>query len=357
MKTQRGTILVLVAMVLTALCGVGTLAVDATYLMEVRSELQNTADAAALAAASGLPVSQEEARQRALAYTQLNPILQPPQPVELGASDILFGHWDPQQRRFFPGATPTDSVQVTARLGEGTRPAAPTLFFARLFGVRSAEMRALATAELARPGRDIAIGVDQSGQMDDDTQSGGPPQPLTDAKQDGAWVVEHLIDQSTGSARDQAALIYFHSTPEQVQLLTGELNRVHELLVPGPGTEGKGGVNLSAAMATLREELGSPRANPAALRFGFLISDGRTNRPVPTEKAEREVRKEAQLLRQAGIRIIAVTVGTNTNEPLMAEIAQITRGVHLVNPTQEQLQRLPDELEGPETNTRAQLVE
>ena len=72
-QAERGSILILSALLMTALFGVAALAVDASFLMEVHSEVQNAADASALAGASGLVLSPIEARGRAADYADKNP--------------------------------------------------------------------------------------------------------------------------------------------------------------------------------------------------------------------------------------------------------------------------------------------
>ena len=58
MMDSEGSIAVVVALALVVLLGIGSLAIDIGQIATVRSELQNTADAAAMAAARALIVEQ-----------------------------------------------------------------------------------------------------------------------------------------------------------------------------------------------------------------------------------------------------------------------------------------------------------
>ena len=76
---ERGATLVLVALSLTVLLGMGALAIDAGMLYTARTELQRTADAAALAGASAFidspnSMAADPARQRAMEYATANPV-------------------------------------------------------------------------------------------------------------------------------------------------------------------------------------------------------------------------------------------------------------------------------------------
>ncbi len=130
--SERGAVLVFVSFSLVALLGMAALALDAGQLYWVRRELQNTADAAVLAAAELLP-STGSARSAALQYADLN------RPGSLAGSDIVFGNWDPDSSTFTPNGSPTNAVEVTTRETVDN-------FFARILGVNTSDVTAVAIA-------------------------------------------------------------------------------------------------------------------------------------------------------------------------------------------------------------------
>ncbi len=93
-RRQQGTMLVLVAAGAVALLGAGALAVDIGYFFTVRNQMQNAADAAAIAAAQGLIADPGNfsdngtAKQWAIQIAAKNKAAG--QPVTLSPSDITF---------------------------------------------------------------------------------------------------------------------------------------------------------------------------------------------------------------------------------------------------------------------------
>ena len=156
---RRGTAVVLTAVSLTVLVGFAALAVDMGVLYNVKTELQRTADSAAMAAAwklldqeklMGLPDMSEEinaAMGEAGAYAARNKVAGAS--PGLRNSDILIGHLnDPSNlaEQVGTGDSSTyNAVQITVRrdsLQNGPIP----LLFGQIFGMNSADVSAKATA-------------------------------------------------------------------------------------------------------------------------------------------------------------------------------------------------------------------
>ncbi len=126
-RDEKGQVLVIAALTLPVLLGMGALAVDVGYVYVARTAMQNAADAGARAGAASLASGgQNQATLDATNFANLN----------LAQSSYL------------AGATPTvtfpdaDSVQVTIN-----HPTLP-LFFARAIGFNTTVVNAAATASL-----------------------------------------------------------------------------------------------------------------------------------------------------------------------------------------------------------------
>lgn len=136
-RCERGGVLPFVGLSLTVILGFAALAIDLTHQSALRSQLQATADAAALAAASQLP-NEKKARERAMEYAETNM-----PPTEHGTvlrdDDIVFGTWLAVTRQFVAGGPVTNAVQVTVRRSVENGNAAPT-FFMRIFGKDNADL-------------------------------------------------------------------------------------------------------------------------------------------------------------------------------------------------------------------------
>jgi hypothetical protein len=140
---QRGNIAMLFAIMLGVLFGFSALAVDAGHLYVLKSKLQRTADAAALAAASQLP-DETDAQAEALEYAAKNMAVE-----EHGSTlvddDIEFGYWHPGTKSFVSGGEPVNAVMVTTRRSAANSNPAGT-YFARLMGYDEVDIETTSVA-------------------------------------------------------------------------------------------------------------------------------------------------------------------------------------------------------------------
>ncbi len=124
-RNEQGNIFVLAAVSMMAVMGLAALAIDVSYVLAGRNQLQAGVDAAALAGAAGLMTSQSEATRRAMDFAGRNTCIQ--NPVAVSAGDVTF----PTSNRV--------RVQSARRL---------PLFFAPVLGMANLNITADATAEL-----------------------------------------------------------------------------------------------------------------------------------------------------------------------------------------------------------------
>src|SRR5215831_5684802 len=95
-RRERGAVIIWLALFLLVLIGFGSLGVDVAKLAATRTQLQNAADAAALAGASALDpntglIQTDVAVPRAQAAALSNKaFVSDPQPVVLDAADVTF---------------------------------------------------------------------------------------------------------------------------------------------------------------------------------------------------------------------------------------------------------------------------
>ena len=151
--------------------GMAALAVDTGLMYSSKAELQNAADAAALAAASQLGTTtdaQAMAGAEAAAFSSLNKVAG--NYSDLMQSDVVFGHavLNGTKFDFNPGDLPYDAVRVTLRRDQTAADGPVSMLFGKALGVEGANLQASATAMLTP--RDISIVIDLSGSMNDDTE-------------------------------------------------------------------------------------------------------------------------------------------------------------------------------------------
>lgn len=164
----KGGVLVWFALLLPVLIAFGALALDLGYIQAAQSKLKAAADSAALAGASGIYLGDAEVRSRAIAYAAKNKINN--QPVQLLASDIVLGVWDPTTQVFTPSGsnsnTKPNAVQINAELS-GKRGTALSLFLANIFGISNTDLKVSSTAVYGP--RDIMLSLDFSQSMSVDS--------------------------------------------------------------------------------------------------------------------------------------------------------------------------------------------
>jgi hypothetical protein len=157
---QKGAVTVLVALLLPVLWGVGALAVDLAYLHVVRNELQNDADAAAMAGARKLFTKGASALDWSVAATTTKDaiVLNRADNHELVDGDVLTGYWDTTQATpglqislMTPGANDAPAVQVSLGKSEGQNQGPVRTFLAGIWGVYAKPVRVTAVAGVHSP--------------------------------------------------------------------------------------------------------------------------------------------------------------------------------------------------------------
>ncbi|MFH1920983.1 MAG: pilus assembly protein TadG-related protein [Planctomycetota bacterium] len=160
-RNRKGNVLVLTAFCIVGIFALLACAVDLGYLQVARTELQRSADAAALAATwelvdegalsgnSSPYYLQELAEGKAFEYAALNTVTT--QGPALDYQDILVGYlanpMDPTSPLVLGSPNPANAVQVLVRKSAGQNGEVP-LFFARALGVGGSALEATATAAL-----------------------------------------------------------------------------------------------------------------------------------------------------------------------------------------------------------------
>ncbi len=164
---QKGSIAVLAALSLTALLGFAALAVDVADLYLVRNELQNAADAAALAGAPCIYARAQclntkntapdwsTAQQKSSAAIAMNRSTG----AALTNGLVEYGYWNItgspaglQALPMKPGSNDLPAVKVTISRSTGNNGGVVPTFFARIFGVKGTPVSASAVAVISYPG-------------------------------------------------------------------------------------------------------------------------------------------------------------------------------------------------------------
>ncbi len=143
----RGSVLILVVLMMTMLLGFVGLAVDFGNLTVVRSQLQMTADAAALAGVNILSTSSGLVVSTAQQYANLN---HPNNGTVLRSADVVTGVWDSTNNTFTATSSSPNAVRVTVRRTQANGNPVELLFLPVL-GFSNADLTATATAQIVYP--------------------------------------------------------------------------------------------------------------------------------------------------------------------------------------------------------------
>ena len=175
---QDGQAIIIVAGILMIMLAISALALDIGYLMVGRAELQNVADASALAAARRLGSIYEgltlQAQQTyvcdpaALIQTARDIALRNKaagSPITIVDADVTVGDWDTELHQLTPGLSRPNAVRVVARRDTSANSPVST-FFAKAFGIDGVDVTAQATAALTalstiEPDELIPVGLSQ----------------------------------------------------------------------------------------------------------------------------------------------------------------------------------------------------
>jgi hypothetical protein len=156
---------VLAALMMVVILAMVAIGIDVGMIVLARTQLQVSADAAAMAAAATMHETRADMMAEAREFSASNRVagVGP----DLQEQDVEYGVWDLETRTFAPTLEPGNAVRVTVHRDSQMNGGIP-LFFARIFGKTEQPITASAVA-MANP-RDICFVVDLSGSMNDDTE-------------------------------------------------------------------------------------------------------------------------------------------------------------------------------------------
>jgi Flp pilus assembly protein TadG len=163
LNNSRGAVAVMVAITMTVLLAMAAAALDIGHALVARNELQNSADAGALAGARALGILYEGMTPAAMGTYQLSggdaatirtavqttAVLNAAAGVNItvNAGDVQIGLWNPATRTLTPTVNQPRSVRVITRR-DGTANGPISTFLASTVGIASVNVSSVATAEL-----------------------------------------------------------------------------------------------------------------------------------------------------------------------------------------------------------------
>jgi len=231
LKDDKGSVAVIIAVLLTVFMGIAALVIDTGSSYKERRQVQNAADSAALAGIQELPADQDSAKAVAYEYANRN---------DLAASD--------KNITVLSTNTANDTISVSL-----TNPDSP-LYFARIWGKSGASISAKATAVVVSPTA-YSYGVMPFGIMANDEAAVagsafgyefGQPVTLKEPAGEGASGNYQIVALNEDSSTSGAGFIY------DAVALGGVPNEVYK----GKEYYTKTGLNGSKLMSNLAGWIG-----------------------------------------------------------------------------------------------------
>jgi Flp pilus assembly protein TadG len=142
-RLRGGIVVVWVVITITFLIAFLGLVMDTSYVTLVGHQLQNAADASALASASDLATSTATARTTAVSVAGRNTAANATVQLD-STNDVLFGNYN--SPTFTVGGSPTNAVQVTARRTSSSPGGALNLIFGPIVGITTSNVSRQAVA-------------------------------------------------------------------------------------------------------------------------------------------------------------------------------------------------------------------
>jgi Flp pilus assembly protein TadG len=141
---RRGATALLLAVMLIVLFAFLAFSIDLGNVFVTRSQLQNAADAASLAAVQKIAegYSSTDARSAAVSFASKN---EPNNGAVLVTGDVTIGVWNSSTRTFTATSSSPNAVQVVVRR-DGTNTASVATTFAQLFGIKTTKVTATSVA-------------------------------------------------------------------------------------------------------------------------------------------------------------------------------------------------------------------
>lgn len=356
--TRRGSLLVLLCVLLIAFLVTVAFSVDVAYMQLVRTELRCAADAAARAGAEALAREQEAAAATTAATEIAAANRVGGRPLQLANQDIILGQSVIQQNGrwdFQAGLQPYNAVQVIASREAQSASGPVGLFFGPLFG-RSTfgpRMEAVAT----QLDREICIVMDRSGSMAWDlTNIDWSYPPYSPRWKDPYYLPPHstlsrwaaataavalfLDELEETNAIERVSLVtYSHSfrgggyrfqTATREQSLTdnyGLINAAMQRISRNPIC---GGTNIGRGIDYGRSALTSNASRPLAAKTMIVLTDGVWNQGTnPIYRAS--------VAAAENITIHAITFSDGADIPTMQEVARRGGGIHIHAPDENAL--------------------
>ncbi len=155
--------------------------------------------------------------------------------------------------------------------------------------------------------------------------AGVPAQPMQAVKEAVTVMMDIIVELDTD---DMTSLEIYGTTGRHEIDLTRDYSLVSERLNEMQASHYDNCTCMGAGLERAIEELNSERARGASRKMIILLTDGNANVGKGGLSATAYALQQAEIAAEQGFRIFCVSVGANSNQVLMQQIADIGNGEH-----------------------------
>ncbi len=326
-QRRRGAAIVLTVVTLVVLLGFASLTVDVGVVYNTRAELQNAADASALAGAGALALGPAAVRARA---KEISGEQQGLAHLDVRDEDIHLGQWDLETGQFnvLTGGAEAgaNAVRVITRMTQ-TRGNPVQLYFASIFGKQTIDVAASATAcfASARPWH-VAITQDVTASFGGDiAKARQADQDLLDCLYARVPVNSNVgLVTFTGYGQVISPMKAIGDYYSEMSAAIATIDQCDNGAMP-PCSGTNIGAGLDAAVGILQDMGWDPEFPPSIV----LVSDGQPNSSLPgytTADLEQWAIQSANTAGSLGLSIYTVFYSDGGGNAGEAFLAGLVRG-------------------------------
>ena len=327
-KNQKGTFIILGALLVGFLFTVLGLMTDMAWVYSSRTQLRNAADALAVVGAKSL-IQNNLSTATTTVLTDAGLFKVGEKYLTLASTDVRLGTYNTDTGVFTETSVKADTIEVTARRTAVSPSGALPLFFSPIFGNKTLELTMKAYSSIST--LDLILINDTSGSMSDDTTTGGwhgtqgLPQPITAAKIAAQSFLVNLRPNY-----DMAGFISYCDTSTLKNTLSFNYVSVSSNIA---SIVANGWTNTGAAIQMAIQEFAT-HGRQISAKVIVILSDGQPNCKAYTGscgdnyayQGEQYARTQAQLAANANITIYAISLGSDANRTFMQYLASVTDG-------------------------------
>jgi Flp pilus assembly protein TadG len=214
----------------------------------------------------------------------------------------------------YPGGSWTEYVKYVKQVSISGVPAIPDMY-KNYYGLRTFVNYLLAARTLTTETPKLA---------------GTRAQPVHALKQAVDELCGYLMLMDSG---DQLSLQSYSDAGKSLKTLTGDYTLISQTVYAQQAGGYGANTNISAGIEQGISELLSSRARKSAKKVIFVLTDGQANRPSNETTGRQYAINSATNAINKNIQIYTISLGSEADQALMAQIAGIGKGVHYYVPT------------------------